>query len=62
MQALIVRPVMTGLLALIIAGFWGAPLGRSGSGALAGHAGCRGFAGSAAPELASPPAHIAPRC
>lgn len=30
MQALIVRPVFTGLLALIIAGLWGAPLGISG--------------------------------
>lgn len=41
MQAFLVRPIMTGLLALIIAGLWGVPQGRYGTGAVsfACHAG-----------------------
>jgi hypothetical protein len=50
MQAFIVRPVMTGLLALIIAGFWGTPLGTRGGGAVIYQSGCRG----AAPDAPSP--------
>ncbi|HZB90678.1 MAG TPA: hypothetical protein VE397_04500 [Stellaceae bacterium] len=44
MQTLIVRPVMTGLLALIIAGYWGAPLGLHGLAAAPAPAACRGVA------------------
>jgi hypothetical protein len=34
MQAFLVRPIMTGLLALIIAGLWGVPQGRYSAGAV----------------------------
>jgi uncharacterized membrane protein YeaQ/YmgE (transglycosylase-associated protein family) len=44
MQAFVVRPVMTGLLALIIAGIWGTPLGTSGGGAFIYPSGCHGAA------------------
>ena len=54
MQAFVVRPVMTGLLALIIAGLWGTPLGIRGGGTFIYPAACRG----AAPE-APPPASAA---
>lgn len=40
MQAFVVRPVMTGLLALIIAGYWGTPLGIRGGGAIMTPASC----------------------
>jgi hypothetical protein len=62
MQALIVRPVMTGLLALIIAGLWGAPLGRSGGSAVAGRTACRGSVELPAEAPAAGPVRLAPRC
>jgi hypothetical protein len=53
MQSFVVRPVMTGLLALIIAGLWGTPLGIGGAGAFVDQQSCR----SAAPA-GTPPAAI----
>jgi hypothetical protein len=50
MQAFVVRPVMTGLLALIIAGYWGTPLGIRGAGAIMAPASCH--AAAAAPSAA----------
>lgn len=44
MQAFVVRPVLTGLLALIIAGLWGTPLGTAGGGAFAPQSACHGAA------------------
>ncbi|HUC67021.1 MAG TPA: hypothetical protein VMA53_16390 [Stellaceae bacterium] len=44
MQAFVVRPVMTGLLALIIAGYWGTPLGIRGGGAITAPASCHAAA------------------
>ncbi|HUJ98908.1 MAG TPA: hypothetical protein VLV85_11725 [Stellaceae bacterium] len=44
MQAFVVRPVMTGLLALIIAGYWGTPLGIRGAGATMTPASCHAVA------------------
>jgi hypothetical protein len=44
MQAFVVRPVMTGLLALIIAGYWGTPLGIRGGGAIMAPASCHAVA------------------
>jgi hypothetical protein len=44
MQAFVVRPVMTGLLALIIAGYWGTPLGIRGAGAMMTPASCHAVA------------------
>jgi hypothetical protein len=46
MQAFVVRPVMTGLLALIIAGYWGTPLGIRGAGAMMTPASCHAVATS----------------
>ena len=40
MQAFLVRPVMTGLLALIIMGFIGLPTGSRGGAALSYQSGC----------------------
>jgi hypothetical protein len=50
MQAFVVRPVMTGLLALIIAGLWGTPLGIRGGGAFIYPSSCHG----AVPESLPP--------
>jgi hypothetical protein len=61
MQALIVRPVMTGLLALIIAGIWGTPLGTRGGGAAYEQA-CRGAAPATAPAALAAPMRRAPHC
>jgi hypothetical protein len=49
MQAFVVRPVLTGLLALIIAGVWGTPLGTRGSSPLY-QSGCH----AVAPEAVGP--------
>jgi hypothetical protein len=49
MHAFVVRPVLTGLLALIIAGLWGMPLG-SRSGAPAYQSACP----AGAPEATGP--------
>jgi hypothetical protein len=57
MQAFIVRPLITGLLALIIAGLWGAPLGIRGGGAFL-QSGCRGAPAAAGAAIA----HREPRC
>ncbi len=53
MQAFVVRPVMTGLLALIIAGLWGTPLGIHGGGAFIYPSACRGAAPEAPPPAAA---------
>jgi hypothetical protein len=50
MQAFVVRPVMTGLLALIIAGYWGTPLGIRGAGSITTPASCH--------AVAAPPAAV----
>ncbi len=52
MQAFVVRPVMTGLLALIIAGLWGPPRGNRGGGAFIYPSACRGAAPEAPPLAA----------
>ncbi len=53
MQAFVVRPVLTGLLALIIAGLWGTPLGIRAGGSFNYQTGCH----SVAPE-SMPPAVV----
>lgn len=60
MQAFVVRPVMTGLLALIIAGFWGAPLGIHGLAAAPGPAACRSVAAPALGLIGA--THRGPHC
>ncbi len=52
MQAFLVRPVMTGLLALIIMGFIGVPTGSRGSAAFSYQSGCH----TVPPEAHSPAA------
>lgn len=61
MQGWIVRPVMTGLLALIIAGIWGTPLGITGGGA-AYEAACRSAASVSAPVTLDVPLRRASHC
>ena len=62
MQAFVVRPVMTGLLALIIAGYWGTPLGIHGAGATMPPASCHTVAAPPAAALGSSLLHRGIHC
>lgn len=62
MQAFVVRPVMTGLLALIIAGYWGTPLGIRGAGAIMTSASCHTVAPPPSAALGSSVLHRGIHC
>jgi hypothetical protein len=62
MQAFVVRPVMTGLLALIIAGYWGTPLGIHGAGAIMTPANCHAVATPSSTAAGSTALHRGIHC
>jgi hypothetical protein len=62
MQAFVVRPVMTGLLALIIAGYWGTPLGIRSAGAIMTPASCHAVAAPPSAALGSSAPHRGIHC
>lgn len=51
MEHLIVRPIMAGLLAIIIAGLWTSPLARREAGPFAHNASCRAGGAESQPPM-----------